>query len=792
MVSFAMKILRRMRIGKRFVLWLVLAMTAGSVSMLYAIGLAGRQVPELTEVDIGTPFRAASGGGFKASRDFEVVDERRTAADREAEKAKVRPVFDYSPRVESDARDDVHETFAKMREVLSLTTGAGGKRGSTKEELLLERAKRDAPRDAAASRVLPPTEEDFEALVRGRFSEETENAVLALIEHTYQSMIAISREELLRSGPGGITVRTLGTNREFQQAMNAPQVVDIREAGMELERASAVLLDLPGSTPTLRRALLHVARNQLRPNLTINTAETEARRQAAAQAVKPAFIAIKKGQRIIGDGELITATHVLVLNGLRAQTKNLDLVQQKVGVALLVGIILGILWIFLSSASRQFRPSVSDAAFMAALGVALLAGLQGFVIVAEALHDRYPQLPVEALHYAFPGLAGAMLVGFLISSECALYFAISFSLLAGMVLGNSASFAVYTLVASILGAFYVSKVRERAGFFRAGWRVGGIAVLTLLGTSLAGGKPLWSDLLWQSGGVLVSASIVAPMLVLALTPLIEAAFGYASDLKLLELANLNHPALKELVLQAPGTYHHSIIMGTLVEAAAEAIGANALLARSCAYYHDIGKGRNPGYFAENQKGENPHDQLPPTMSATIIKRHVTDGQEMARQYKLPKKVADAIPQHHGTRLVGYFAHKFKAELASKGGEAAFEEAPFRYAGPIPQFREAALVMIADACEAASRSMVDHEPEALKALVRKLINTIFTEGQLDECDLNLRDLHVVAESFSRALSGIYHARPPYPAEAVSASRGSAEGGKVLTVLKGGDEDRRAAT
>jgi cyclic-di-AMP phosphodiesterase PgpH len=268
------------------------------------------------------------------------------------------------------------------------------------------------------------------------------------------------------------------------------------------------------------------------------------------------------------------------------------------------------------------------------------------------------------------------------------------------------------------------------------------------------------------GLALGSAVLLVPMLVLTLTPAAEGAFGYASDLKLLELANLNHPALKELVLQAPGTYHHSIIMGSLVEAAAEAIGANPLLARSCAYYHDIGKGRNPAYFGENQKGENAHDQLAAAMSAVIIKRHVTDGLEMARQHKLPRRVADAIPQHHGTRLVGYFFNKAKQEHEGKEGSPAVDEAVFRYAGPKPQFRETALVMIADAVEAASRAMPEPTPEKLRGLVQKLINTIFSEGQLDECDLTLRDLRLIAESFVNTLDGIYHSRPQYPPGAFS--------------------------
>jgi putative nucleotidyltransferase with HDIG domain len=469
-----------------------------------------------------------------------------------------------------------------------------------------------------------------------------------------------------------------------------------------------------------------------------------------------------------------------------------DLIELKLGGAGVVAIVIAGTWLFFIAALRRFRPSRRDAAFMALLAVTLLAGLHLWVLIADAVHDRYPSVPSEALHFAFPVAAGAMLVRFVLSEESALFFAIVFSTLAGLMLGNSLSFLIFSLITSLVASEYIARVKERAGLFRAGLTTGVVAAVLVVFLALAGGKGLGLDAVWTSVLSLFSSAFAVPMLVLTLTPLVEAAFGYASDLKLLELANLNHPALKELVLQAPGTYHHSIIMGSLVEAAAEDIGANPLLARSCAYYHDIGKGRNPAYFGENQKGDNVHDTMAPSMSAVIIKRHVTEGLEMAREYKLPQRVADAIPQHHGTRLVGYFFHKAQKELEAKGDERALDEAIFRYPGPKPQCRETALVMIADACEAASRSMPEASTEKLRALVQKMINLIFSEGQLDECDLTLKDLNLIAQSFTRTLEGIYHARPQYPAGAVGGGKPpTSEVVKTLTVVKGGDESKRAA-
>jgi cyclic-di-AMP phosphodiesterase PgpH len=240
-------------------------------------------------------------------------------------------------------------------------------------------------------------------------------------------------------------------------------------------------------------------------------------------------------------------------------------------------------------------------------------------------------------------------------------------------------------------------------------------------------------------------------------------FGYVTDVQLRELANFNHPLLKDLIVQAPGTYHHGIVIGAMVEAAARQIGANPLLARVGAYYHDIGKGKNPLFFGENQKGENRHDALGPQMSARIIHRHVTDGVELARAAKLPQVVIDFIVQHHGTRLIGYFFHKAKEE-AERKGEPPPSDAEFRYGGPRPQTREAALVMIGDMVVATSRNVTEAPEETLRQLVDKAIQQIVSDGQLVECDLTLRDLDAVARSFAETLHGLHAARPEAPPDA----------------------------
>jgi len=265
-----------------------------------------------------------------------------------------------------------------------------------------------------------------------------------------------------------------------------------------------------------------------------------------------------------------------------------------------------------------------------------------------------------------------------------------------------------------------------------------------------------------------------------LAPLLEP-LGYTTNIKLLELANLNHPLLKKLAMEAPGTYHHSIMVGNIAEAAAEQIGANPILARVGAYYHDIGKvdkTTRPSYFIENQlRGPNPHDKLEPSMSALILVAHVKHGVEKAREYRLGTPIIDIIQQHHGTNLIRYFFNK-ALERAGRDHQTVQED-KYHYSGPRPQSKEAALVMMADTAEAACRTLAEATPARIQKTVQMLITGLFSEGQLDQSTLTLKDLHAVTKSFVRALQGIYHARIEYPADARARDKNNGSAGGQQT-------------
>jgi putative nucleotidyltransferase with HDIG domain len=437
----------------------------------------------------------------------------------------------------------------------------------------------------------------------------------------------------------------------------------------------------------------------------------------------------------------------------------------RLGGTALVGVLVLLLWRFARRNVRGFAPAPKDSLLLATSFLSTLAMAALGLGIGDALHDRFSRFPPEAFYLLVPFAAGAMVVRSVLSAELALLFAIASGAGVGLLAGHSLFLTIHVLLTGCAAAGLVARHHDRAGLFKAGAGVGvlgaGLAVASHLFT---GGDP--ADAAWPAAAALASGVIVLPVVAVGVLPAVEWLFGYVTDLKLVELANLNHPALKDLIVEAPGTYHHSVVMGSLAEAAAEAIGANPLLAKVCAYYHDIGKTQNPGWFAENQRGANPHDGVSPAVSVLAVKRHVTDGVELARRWKLPAAVAEAIPQHHGTRLVGYFWAQAVA-AAERAGDPVPEEALFRYAGPRPGTREVALVMIADLCEASARCLAHPTRERLQEMVQRRIHEVFAEGQLDECPLTLRDLRAIGEAMVRALEAVYHARPDYPYRAPAA-------------------------
>jgi putative nucleotidyltransferase with HDIG domain len=408
---------------------------------------------------------------------------------------------------------------------------------------------------------------------------------------------------------------------------------------------------------------------------------------------------------------------------------------------------------------KRYRPAL----LLERKKVILLAFLLLFTVLVAQLFRVVLSPLAASLHFdsatvgfALPVAAGAMLVSLLLDFHLALAFSFVASLLLGMVFADDPFMPLYYFTTSIMAALYVIRCKKRTVVLRAAGMTALVSFVAIIGIDLYRGELLTRGL-FDLGAGLVGAAATAGVVSMTL-PFFEAAFDIATDIKLLELLDPNQPLLKELVYKGPGTYHHSIVIGNLSEAAAESIGENPLLARVGAYYHDVGKVQKPEYFIENQRSdENKHDRLTPSMSSLIITSHVKEGVDMARQHRLPSQIIDIIKQHHGTSLITYFYQKAKEQHPDE----VLSDQDFRYPGPRPRSKVAAIVMLADAVEAASRTLVEPTPQRIQGLTSSVITRIFLDDQLSMCDLTLKDLREIAKSFNMILNGIFHHRIDYP-------------------------------
>ena len=383
------------------------------------------------------------------------------------------------------------------------------------------------------------------------------------------------------------------------------------------------------------------------------------------------------------------------------------------------------------------------------------------VLLVKCFHlifESYAQSRIEDLFYVIPVFVFAMVVRIVLFSEIAIIFSLVYAVTLAFSFENSLRIFLYTFAGSILGAYFSGKCENRNTILKAGLYTAFVMCLFMIANDIFTGRSAGNVSLRVA--FVVINGIAGSFIVLGLLPVIENIFDYTTDIKLLELANLEHPLLGDMMLNAPGTYHHSIVVGSLCKGAAEAIGAHPLLTRVASYYHDIGKLKMPRYYIENRTaGEDAHAGITPSMSALIIMSHVKEGVELAKEYKLGRKLTGIIKEHHGTSLTSFFYSKAKEQ--EDPSLHVIEEKDFRYPGPKPQTKEAGIIMLADAVEAASRVLDDPTPKRIETHVQRIIENIFLDGQLDECELTLKDLHAIQKSFISILIGIFHHRIEYP-------------------------------
>ncbi len=462
------------------------------------------------------------------------------------------------------------------------------------------------------------------------------------------------------------------------------------------------------------------------------------------------------------------------------QTLDLGKRAQEMWEVWLAGAGLWTVVVFLRRQSPKVLASGKDV--LVAMGL-MLTAVASFkltlIFQMDIVASYFVGVPTAFFLFLIPAAAPSMILRLLQKSPLNMLFGALHALCMAFLLEEAFMYGLHVFVASLVGTLFIARARTRSSLHFAGLKTALACGLTAALTSLAwsGDLPIvlvpedpaaaataYSAAFWCFLGGAVGGWI-SSVIALTLTPLFENLLDYTTDLKLLELARMDHPLLKELVMKAPGTYHHSIIVGSLCEAAAESIGANSLLARVAAYYHDVGKIHRANYFVENQtNGQNPHDGTKPHLSAKIIISHVREGRQMAEEHKLGREIIDFIMQHHGRSLVTYFLNKAKQEAAQPDSEMSPDEIveeDFRYPGPNPQTKETAIMALADSCEAATRSLVDPTPARIEAMVQKIINKALNEGLLDEADITLREIRLVSRAFVRILMGLHHSRVEYP-------------------------------
>lgn len=677
---------------------------------------------------------------LRAPRDLQVVDEAETELRRSNARQAIPEVYVYD-RTRGDR-------LAADLGALLERAGAGEATGVVPEAAL------PALRDGAA---LPAVAETVTGAVRRAMNQAV-----------------VGNRSLLKMKPAILLREMPGDGRE-QRVTDYSPFIEIGDA-QRIARAHVVDM-LPGRVAG-REALSDLAGSFVDANVTPDPRGTQARRAQAAAAVRDVLRPVAKGEVLVRAGEPVTADLVKALEGGRLPGPGIS---AFFGLLAVVSLVAFFLYRYTRYHQRNFDRLPHLHALFVLLMLSLLLLAQALQWIAHGLTDDLaaPFNDPDLYVYLFPVAAGAIIVALLANGRIAMVYSAFTALIFGILAHWDMFRATWVLLVQWVGVYAISTYRDRAALLRAGLIVGGMgAVLVLALHGVAGGARPTSATLYAAALAFAGGAVGVGLVVSFVLPVLERLFGVLTDVRLLELSDANHPLLQELASKAPGTWTHSHSVGALAEEAARAIGANPLFCRVAASYHDVGKVKKPEYYVENQRGINPHDRLAPSMSALVIAAHVKDGIKMAREAGIPEQIVDVIPQHHGTRLMTYFYEKAK-RLADPGSGPPKEE-DFRYPGPKPQTREAAIFMLADGVEAAARTAEDANPGRLREVIRQITSAIVLDGQFDECNLTFADLERIQVAMLRTLVSSRHQRVHYPGFDFNRRRGETPSGETRAV------------
>ncbi|MBB6624302.1 HD family phosphohydrolase [Clostridium gasigenes] len=496
----------------------------------------------------------------------------------------------------------------------------------------------------------------------------------------------------------------------------------------------------------LELALSNIAFSQIKPNLFFDKEKTDEKVKEAQKNLQKEII--KKNQTIVKEGEPITSSQIEILRELGLLDKGLGktYMYTYLILAVFVAMVLGMQYSYLSKDKKEIYNNIKMIIMISVINLISLLLARGLNIISPFL---------------IPLACGPILLTLLLDYKTSLVINSLNILLVSVVVGFSPHIIILSIVNVIIGSTTLRKLQQRNDILYSTIYIAGVSALVTLSTGMLLSNNLTG--IFIDTGFVILGSIMSGVLAVGFLPFLESTFDIVTNIKLLEMSNPNHPLMKRLLMEAPGTYHHSVMVANLAEVATEEVGGNPVIARIGAYYHDIGKIKRPYFFGENQMGkENPHNKITPNLSTLIIISHVKDGIELAKEYKVPKVIQDIIEQHHGTTLVKYFYYTMK-NSAEKPED--IKEEDFRYPGPTPCSKEAGILMLADSVEAAVRSINEPTKGKIEEMVNNIIKDKLHSDQLVNCDLTLRDLEKIRKCFLKVLNGIYHKRIEYPTEKV---------------------------
>lgn len=735
-----------------------------------------QELPQFTVGEVATQ-------DVEASMQFDYVDEEAWAERKREVAAEQIPIYDLDVSKKLTLAHRINTAFGTARQAWSQIASKTPEPSNDLVQQTEPSSAQQIQQTFEDTLGLQLSSTERQAFIETEWSIELQQASLRLLEDSMQFYIIDVAAEIPKVG------QRYAVHRQFEQDQDVLTLTDARNVKTLTEvrqYVSVLAANLPSYNETVRMLGTTVARQTVQVNFTYNHLKTEQERRLTTENTPAVVRRVNLGQSIVRKGDVVDSNQAMMLNALLTQQVGgaSSALGEFIVKLMMAAFVVVSLYLFSINYIRKFASSVRDVEAMAILSVFVLLVSRLLVMAAVPLSEMVGfGMGNASLWYATPIAAGTLVLRILTNSETTIVWAIGMALLLAFGMGNDVFLACFFMVTGITAAATLAHTRDRINLLRAGLQTGllGAAMALLIAfyhaqTDAVGGidniQPLWDVLFCLAGGV------TSAFLALGLLPLFEG-MGFVTDYKMLELANLNHPLLRQLFVQAPGTYHHSMIMAQLSEAAAEAIGANALHAKIACYYHDIGKSLQPQFFIENQRGTNPHDNLEPHQSARVIKTHVVDGIVMAKQHGLPQPILDAIEMHHGTSLMKYFY--IKAMENAVDGEVV-DEADFRYSGKRPSTREAGIIFLADRVEAACRTLKEPSHADFQKMISKLVNSAITEQQFEECPLTLKELYIIMDVFTTTMTNMYHQRIEYPKMPPNKKSGGIEvsGSSIITL------------